>query len=747
MAIEEPETDQSTGRQLGDTAPHEQPRRRKGTRDSRRSEQAPQADTPYAAAVRTLAATHRDEPGALLPILHDVCREHGWIDAAAIPVIADELNMTRADVHGVVSFYRDFRTEAPGRATVRICRAEACQANGCQSLIDHAMDRLGVPVGATTPDGAITLDEVFCLGNCALGPSVQVNDAVHGRVDAVALDALLDRAVEPAHGSTHESAQVPNGTAQPTTRVYVPQDTAAVAVGADELAAAAASAADVVRTGSRGALWLEPLLEVDTPVGRVGYGPLTAEELPALLATPGLTEGPTDHARCVGLVEELPWLANQHRLTFARVGVVDPLSLEDYADHGGLAGLRRALAMSPAEVVAEVTASGLRGRGGAGFPTGIKWQTVLDTPGVDDPSSIVPAGQKFICCNADEGDSGTFADRMMLEGDPFSTLEGMIIAGYAVGASKGFVYLRSEYPSAARILRSAIDIAGIHGVLGDNVLDSGFAFEIELRIGAGAYICGEETSMLDSLEGKRGMVRSKPPIPALQGLFGRPTVVNNVVTLATVPGILAEGGAASYAAVGTGRSLGTSLFQLAGNVARGGIVEAPFGVTLRELVEEYGGGTRSGRPVRAVQVGGPLGAYLSAAQLDTALDYESLTAVQAMLGHGGIVVFDDTVDMAEQARFAMEFCAEESCGKCTPCRVGSVRGTEVIDRIRAGQDRDANLVLLEDLCEVMTDGSLCAMGGLTPMPVRSALRHFPEDFGPQGTPDVNQPVTKEGASR
>ncbi len=682
----------------------------------------------------------------MLPILHDACGAHGWIEPAAISVIADELNMSRADIHGVVSFYRDFRTEAPGRTTVRICRAEACQANGCQSLVDHATERLGVQIGAVTPDGAITLDEVFCLGNCALGPTVQVDNAVHGRVDLVALDALLDQALEPGQGSNQGSvpAQIASEQ-QTTTTVYVPQDTAAAAVGADELAAEAATAVTVVRTGSRGALWLEPLLEVDTPAGRVGYGPLSAEDLPGVLATPGLADGPTDHPRCVGLVEELPWLANQHRMTFARVGVIDPLSLEDYSDHGGLAGLRRALAMTPAEVVAEVTASGLRGRGGAGFPTGIKWQTVLDTPGVDDPGSSVPAGQKYVCCNADEGDSGTYADRMMFEGDPFSTIEGMIIAGYAVGASKGFVYLRSEYPAAARTLRAAIDIAYVHGLLGDNVLGSEFAFELELRMGAGAYICGEETSMLDSLEGKRGMVRSKPPIPALQGLFGRPTVVNNVVSLATVPAILADG-AAAYAALGTGRSLGTSLFQLAGNIARGGIVETPFGVTLRELVEDYGGGTRSGRPVRAVQVGGPLGAYLSADQLDTAMDYESLVAVQAMLGHGGIVVFDDTVNMAEQARFAMEFCAEESCGKCTPCRVGSVRGTEVIDRIRQGKDREANLVLLEDLCEVMTEGSLCAMGGLTPMPVRSALRHFPEDFGPQDKRDGN-PTWTEGQAR
>jgi formate dehydrogenase iron-sulfur subunit len=506
-----------------------------------------------------------------------------------------------------------------------------------------------------------------------------------------------------------------------TVRVYVPRDTSARAVGADEVAgriSTATSDRDVklVRTGSRGAFWLEPLVEVDTPDGRIGYGPVGAQDVDGLLAAGMLTGG--DHPLRLGRPEELPWLRDQTRVTFARLGVIDPLSTSDYTAHGGLAGLRRALGMAPADVVVEVTESGLRGRGGAGFPTGIKWKTVLEAP----------ATPKFVTCNADEGDSGTFADRMLMEGDPFTLIEGMAIAAHATGATEGYVYIRSEYPDAITTMKAAIEIAYAHGWLGDRILGSGLSFDLFVRVGAGAYICGEETSMLDSLEGKRGMVRAKPPIPALEGLFGKPTVVNNVLSLAAVPGILAEG-AQAYAGYGVERSRGTQVFQLAGNIARGGIVEAPFGITLRELVEGYGGGTASGRPVRAVQVGGPLGSYLPASQLDLPMDYEAFAAAKAMVGHGGIVVFDDTVDMAAMARFAMEFCAEESCGKCTPCRVGSVRGVEVIDRIRAGQDRAANLELLDDLCELMVDGSLCAMGGLTPMPVRSALRHFPEDFG------------------
>ncbi|PWI14232.1 formate dehydrogenase [Streptomyces sp. Act143] len=513
-----------------------------------------------------------------------------------------------------------------------------------------------------------------------------------------------------------------NTTTHATATVYVPRDAAARSVGADEVADALQRAAgrgdfaiDVVRNGSRGMLWLEPMIEVATPRGRVGYGPVAPEDVDGLLAA-GLLDG-ADHPLCLGLVDELPWLARQTRVTFARVGITDPLSPRDYVEHGGLKGLRAALDMAPADVVAQVTESGLRGRGGAGFPAGIKWKTVLDC--ADE--------LKFVCCNADEGDSGTFADRMVMEGDPFLLIEGMTIAAHAVGASEGYVYIRSEYPDAIATLREAIEIARAQGWLGNGVLGSPLDFDLHVRVGAGAYICGEETSMLESLEGKRGTVRAKPPIPAIEGLFGKPTVVNNVLTLTTVPVVLADG-AKAYQDLGVGRSRGTQVFQLGGNIARGGIVETAFGITLRELIEDYGGGTRTGRPVRTVQVGGPLGAYLPESQFDLPMDYEAFAEAGAMLGHGGIVVFDDTVDMAAQARFAMEFCAEESCGKCTPCRVGAVRGVEVIDKIVAGTHRDENLALLEDLCDLMTDGSLCAMGGLTPMPVRSALTHFPDDF-------------------
>ena len=499
-------------------------------------------------------------------------------------------------------------------------------------------------------------------------------------------------------------------------KIYVPADTFAVGLGADALARALERAvsergleAQVIRTGSRGLAWLEPLVEVERDAARTAYATVSAKDVTALL------DGTLAD---LGAIEEHPLFARQTRVTFARCGLIDPLDLEAYAAHGGLVGLRKALALAPREIVDEVTASGLRGRGGAGFPTGIKWATVAGAPGP----------RKHIVCNADEGDSGTFADRMLIEGDPFTLIEGMVIAGLAVGAEEGVIYLRSEYPLAIRVLRQALVIAEKNHLIGADVLGSGRRFSLTLRIGAGAYICGEETALLNSLEGKRGTVRAKPPLPALEGLFGRPTVVNNVLTLATIPAILGQG-AAAYAAHGLGKSRGTVTLQLAGNVQRGGLFEVAFGTTLREVIENFGGGTASGRPVKAAQVGGPLGAYLRPDQFDVPLGYEELDAIGGLIGHAGVVVFDDTADMSALARFAMEFCAVESCGKCTPCRIGSRRGVETIDRLRGG-DRRAE-PLLRDLCETLRDGSLCALGGFTPYPVLSALDGWPEDFAPQ----------------
>ncbi|HHG91205.1 MAG TPA: formate dehydrogenase beta subunit [Devosia sp.] len=520
------------------------------------------------------------------------------------------------------------------------------------------------------------------------------------------------------------------------TRIFVPGDSGAVSVGADRVAAAFIELAktgdkkiDLVRTGSRGMYWLEPLVEVETPEGRLAYGPVTAQDVASVWEA--TLTGDTGHSLCLGLVDKIEFLKKQNRVMFSRLGIIDPLNIDDYQAHGGLEGLKKALSTSPDDIVEAVAESGLRGRGGAGFPAGIKWRTV---------AAQDAAEQKYICCNADEGDSGTFADRMLMEGDPFLLLEGMIIAGLAVGATHGLIYVRSEYPAATKSLKMAIDILRDAGWLGETVGGSKHAFDITVRRGAGSYVCGEESAMLESLEGKRGEVRAKPPIPAISGLFGQPTLVHNVLTLASVPTILADG-AGAYKALGTGRSRGTQAFQLAGNVKHGGLVEVAFGLTIRELIEDFGGGTASGKPFKCAQLGGPLGAYVDEGMLDLPMDYEALAGAGAMLGHGGIVVFDENTDMAEMARFAFEFCAIESCGKCTPCRIGAVRGRELMDKLIAGKDIDSCLTLIKDLCEVMEEGSMCAMGGLTPLPVKSAIKLFPADFGlaPDG-------VMKEGAN-
>ena len=655
------------------------------------------------AEIEAIVRGFQDVEGGLLPALHAVQHAAGYIDPELTPTFAEVFNITVSEVHGVITFYKDFRTSKPRGPIVQVCRAEACQARGGRTVWKRAQHFAeGKPV---------EVEEVFCLGNCATGPNMMVDGQLIGDVRPKHVETIIADAIEKRLTVTVQD------TAGSGTTIYVPRDATARAAGADEVAKklAEVDGVRVVRNGSWGMLWLEPMIEVETPEGRIAYGPVRPKDVKGLVKAGLLTGG--KHELRLGKTTELPWIKRQQRVTFQRVGVVDPRSAEDYEANGGITGLKRAMAMTPAAVVQEVTDSGLRGRGGAAFPTGIKWKTVLDAPGTT----------KYIVCNADEGDSGTFADRMLMEGDPFMLLEGMTIAGWAVGAQAGYIYVRSEYPDAIVALNEAIKVAEARNWLGDNVLGSGFNFRIHVRVGAGAYICGEETALLESLEGKRGVVRAKPPLPALVGLFGKPTVVNNVLTLGTVPAILADG-AAAYQALGSGRSRGTQVFQVAGNVQRGGILETAFGITLGEIVNDLAGGTETGRPVRAVQVGGPLGAYLPTSKFDIPIDYESYATADALVGHGGVVVFDETVDMAEQARFAMEFCAAESCGKCTPCRIGSTRGVELIDKIRKGDNREANIQVLVDLCEVMADGSLCAMGGLTPMPVRSALHLFTEDF-------------------
>jgi formate dehydrogenase iron-sulfur subunit len=664
------------------------------------------------AVLHELLANTPTDAEHLLPFLQQVQRSCGYVSPAAIRFTAQAFNLSRAEVYGVVTFYGDLREEPVGDVVVQFCMAESCQAVGARDLADSV--RADAAVHARRD--RIHVEEAYCFGNCALGPAVRVGDTVYGRADARKIAELVSEALGEMPTSRAFLGVVRE---HPRAVVHVPNDTSARSIGADDLARAIIDRypdVTVVRNGSRGAYFLEPLLEVEEGSERLGFANVSVDDLEALF---GNTSKPLRaHPKCIGPVESYPWFRAQQRQSFARAGQIDPLSLADYRRHNGLLGLERAIALpSPQAIIDEVKRSGLRGRGGAAFPAGIKWQTVRDAS----------ANTKYIVCNADEGDSGTFADRLLMEADPFQLIEGMTIAGIAVGATRGFIYLRSEYPHTIAVIEQALRIAGTEGILGASVLGSTYTFDITLRIGAGAYICGEETALLESLEGKRGVVRAKPPLPALHGLFGQPTVVNNVLTLAAVTTVMLHGGDA-YAAQGVGRSTGTMPFQVGGNVKQGGLVEVPFGLTLNALVKEFGAGSHSGRPLKAIQVGGPLGAYLPATQWDTPLTYEAMAGAGAMLGHGGVVLFDDTVDMGAQAEFAMAFCAHESCGKCTPCRLGSTRGVEVIARIRRGENSRKNWELLTELCETMELGSLCALGGLTPMPVRSVMTHFPGDL-------------------
>ncbi|KAG0163319.1 hypothetical protein DFQ30_000365, partial [Apophysomyces sp. BC1015] len=541
--------------------------------------------TPDAAAglvARHTSPAARAVPGhSLLSVLHAIQDELGYLPDGVVAPLARAMNVSRAEVHGVITYYHHFRALPPAGVTVQLCRAESCRAMGSESLAMHAEAHTGCHFDARRHGGdtqnraqaheadhakagcattAIELESVYCLGLCSTSPAMTVNGKPYAKVTpANALMAI---------------------------RIHVPSDTTAIALGADELAQAIAEQAtrraiqiELIRNGSRGLSWLEPLVEVATSRGRIGYANTEPGDVDALFDVGFHTDEDAVQARaalhpkCVGVVDDIPYLRKQQRLTFARIGI----------------GLRRALRMAPAAVCQSLIDSGLRGRGGAAFPAGIKWRTVLQAQ----------ADQKYVVCNADEGDSGTFSDRLSMECDPYGLIEGMIIAGVSTGATQGHLYVRSEYPLAITRLNAAIANARAAGWLGPDVLGSGRAFELFVSKGAGAYVCGEETALLESLEGKRGIVRAKPPLPALAGYKGKPT--------------------------------------LAGNVRHGGLVELAFGATLRELVFEFGGGTASGRPARAIQVGGPLGAYLPESQWDVPLDYEAYTAIGAVLGHGGIV--------------------------------------------------------------------------------------------------------------
>ena len=503
-------------------------------------------------------------------------------------------------------------------------------------------------------------------------------------------------------------------------KIYIPKETSACSVGSDLIAEKINALTQehkhisIIRNGSWGAFWLEPFVEIEINGNRVGVSYLN-KDISHLTSIEEFIDD-FNNSKPHNILE-IDFIKQQTRLVFSRIGLDDPLDLNQYCNSGGYKGLEKSFEIGQQKTIDEIKKSGLNGRGGAAFPTAIKMQTVLDQE----------SKTKYVACNADEGDGGTFSDRLIMECDPYSLIEGMTIAAYSVGANHGYIYLRSEYPLAKYFLTEAIKILKSHNLLGKNILGKNFTFDIELRIGAGSYVCGEETAMMESIEGRRGLVRSKPPLPAIKGLFHQPTLINNVITLASMSIILLRG-KEIFSQFGSGKSVGTMPYQLCGNIKQGGLIEVPFGITLNEMIYDFGAGTFNEKPVHAVQIGGPLGIYLPTHLLNTPLTIEALMDLNGSLGHGGVIVFDDSTNMALQAKFAMDFCAIESCGKCTPCRIGSVRGVELIDKIYNGTAVKADRILLEELCETMETTSLCAMGGMTPNPVRSIIKYFPNEM-------------------
>ncbi len=479
----------------------------------------------------------------------------------------------------------------------------------------------------------------------------------------------------------------------------------------------------IVETGCMGACNLGPLMVI-YPEG-VFYQKLKPEDakkiveehlLKGRVVSSLLYKGPTGEIK-PRVKEELAFFTRQVKIATRNLGVIDPFNIDEYISNDGYFALSKVLKMKPEDVIEEIKKSGLRGRGGAGFPTGLKWEFTRKSP----------ESEKYVICNADEGDPGAFMDRSVLEGDPHSVLEGMLIAGYAIGASHGYIYVRAEYPLAIERLEHAISQAKEYGLLGENIMESGFSFDVELRIGAGAFVCGEETALMQSVEGQRGQPVQKPPYPAQKGVWGKPTLINNVETLANVPVIITKG-ADWFASIGTEKSKGTKVFALSGKINNAGLVEVPMGTTLREIIFDIGGGIPNGKKFKAVQTGGPSGGCIPAEYLDTPVDYESLTKLGTIMGSGGMVVMDEDTCMVDVARYFLRFSAEESCGKCTPCREGTKKMLEILDRIVSGRGKMEDLDKLEKLALTIKDTALCGLGQTAPNPVLSTLKYFRNEY-------------------
>ena len=693
------------------------------------------------------------KPEMVIPIMQGIQEHYGYLPNEVLEHVSRITEITPAAMSGVSTFYDMFRHQPAGKHIVRVCRGTACHVTGAERVEDALRRQLKIPEGSDTdPDRQFTIEPVACLGCCTLAPVVRIEQKTFGHVTAEKAPAIIREylAESDLDAVADHKTEAPCGSSIGALEIHVGLGSCCMAKGSDRLYQALRedvkkTGANVVvkRVGCVGMCHRTPMIEVAAP-GKPGafYAGLTpnlahnlvrrhipsitlkqrvsllwTRALDALLLDDG-EETVTRFSMSLREPGVKAFLDKQVHIATEHFGRLDPLDLDEYIKHGGFVALRRCIAdLAPDDVIKVIEDSGLRGRGGAGFPSGVKWRTVRRQPG----------DTKYVICNGDEGDPGAFMDRMILESFPFRVLEGLAIAAVAVGSHEGIFYIRNEYPLAVRRVQAAITACEERGWLGERLLGLDYPFRLTIKEGAGAFVCGEETGLIASLEGRRGMPRLRPPFPAESGLWGKPTLINNVETLAMVPWIIRHG-AEAFAKLGVPTSRGTKVFALAGKVRRGGLIEVPMGTTVREIVEDIGGGVGGGRRFKAVQIGGPSGGCVPARLADTPVDYESLREIGAIMGSGGLVVLDDSDCMVDIARYFLQFTQDQSCGKCTFCRIGTKRMLDILERLCAGKAQRKHLGELEHLARQVSQGSLCGLGKTAPNPVLSTLRYFRDEY-------------------
>jgi len=686
---------------------------------------------------------------AVIPILQAIQKQYNYLPPEALKMVCRNTDITVSEIVGVASFYSQFRFKPAGKHIIKICTGTACHVKGSGLVYDAFKRTLNIPDGEDTDSKRIfTLQKVSCLGCCTLAPAIQIDGITYGHIKPFMAKQVLEDFQNQVSGKPKiKTIKSVGNSGQGEIRIGL--GSCCVASGSEEIRKAVEEtikkdALNVIvkHVGCVGMCHQVPLVEVLTANGASQlYAKVKPEDIQRIIEKhfkpdsyfirfKNKFERLADSIQNSDTVRDVEryaidvrekhvhsFLGSQTPIATEYRGIISPCDIEEYKSYGGFDGLKKALLMKPAEVISEIKASGIRGRGGAGFPTGLKWEAVAR-----ENSPV-----KYLICNGDEGDPGAFMDRMLLESYPYRIIEGMLIAAWATGLTKGWFYIRAEYPLAVSRIKEALRICKENGIIGNDILGSSLCFDIEVKEGAGAFVCGEETALIASMEGERGFPRIRPPYPAQEGLWGCPTLINNTETLSQIPYILKHGHEL-FASVGTSESKGSKVFALAGKINRGGLIEVPIGITIRKIVEEIGGGVQNGKKLKAVQIGGPSGGCIPHFLADTPVDFESLKIMGAMMGSGGLVVLDETDCMVDIARYFLSFTQNESCGKCTFCRIGTKRMLDILERLCKGEGNHKDLDELEILAHQIKKGSLCGLGKTAPNPVLSTLYYFREEY-------------------